>query len=319
MKAAYIETSALRGGGTSVWGQCLYCGSEYPPATRSREHVLPDTFGIRMRLPDGAVCKDCNNQLNIEIDQKLKILFQAPLAYFGLESSKKRRDSGPTTGHVTVKTKLGPLQSKITANGILIPQTQPISRESVGNEIREQWLCSSRDDAENLIKRRRSECESLDVRIAPAPQIEEVTAPLQAKWELLIRATARAGINYLAHRRPFDACNSALLPAKSYILHGTASGIHLPALGPKALTENVQISSRDMKPLHRIAVGAEGNVLRSGILLFAAFWVDVDLSETWTGESFHAEEEFDARSGKFQRVDRGFIHPKDFKIVLPNQ
>lgn len=267
-----------------------------------------------MRLPDGAVCKRCNNQLNREIDQKLKTLFQAPLANFGLESSKKRPNAGPTTAHVTVKTSLGVLKSGITANGILIPPTQLISRETKENEVREQWLCSSPSDAENLIERMRSKYESLDARIDSAPQIEEVTALLKAKWALLIRATARAGINYLAYRRPLDACDSVLHPAKSYILHGTASGVQLIAFG---LNEDVQIPSRIMKPLHRIAVRAENNALRAEILLFDAFWVHVVLSETWAGENFHAEEEFDARWGKSQRVDRKFIHPKDFKIVLP--
>lgn len=300
-----------------MWEQCLYCGSTYPPATRSREHVFSDAFGIRMRLPNGAVCKNCNNQLNREIDQKLKTLFQAPLANFGLESSKKRPSAGPTTAPVAVKTSLGVLKSKITANGVLIPPTQLISREAKENEIREQWLCSSPGDAENLIERMRSECELLDARIDSAPQVEEVTAPLKTKWALLIRATARAGINYLAYRRPLDACESAIHPAKSYILHGTASGVQLIALGQKGLNENAQISNRIMKPLHRIAVRAENNVLRSEIVLFDAFWVQVVLSEIWTGKSFHAEEEFDARWGTSQQVDRGFIDPKNFKIILP--
>ncbi len=68
---------------------CLYCKQTYPPGVRSREHVLADSLGGSLLLPDGAVCAECNHTLNQSIDSPFQDVFRFWLNMFSIGSSKR--------------------------------------------------------------------------------------------------------------------------------------------------------------------------------------------------------------------------------------
>ena len=306
-----------------TWTHCLYCGCSYPPGELSREHVFPDAFGARLRLPEGAVCRQCNNILNREIDQKLNAMFDPVLAYFGIESEKRPGDSA---GRVIVETTEEQYRARIRkGGGVRRPSLQRLRRFETevpeGTRVREVWQ-GSVDEMERIVDLRRSQWEEFRMEVGPTAPIQRIGAPLTGSWDTLIRTAARAAINYLGYRRPADAVRCTLSDAKAYVVKGPSEdGRHLTALGPKELAVKpgaVLSVAEMMKPIHRIAVGSHGQgILQCGVVLFDLIWTRVVLTRSWDGDVFYAEEEFNAEAGESRHIDRGFIHPNAFKIVTP--
>lgn len=67
---------------------CIYCKKTVPEVKPTVSHVIPDFLGGALELKN-AVCKDCNNRINREIEEPMK----KPFAYLrsGLDLGGRRR------------------------------------------------------------------------------------------------------------------------------------------------------------------------------------------------------------------------------------
>jgi hypothetical protein len=300
--------------------QCVYCGRAYPPAIPSREHVLPDSFGARLKLPEGAVCRGCNNTFNRDIDQPFKAMFQAFLAWFATESSKRQ---GAAPARVRVETAWGPEEARMYSGGRLVLPTRPRSRPTFLDDDTavQEWRVGSGDDRERLISQLGSRWREVKIVEQTPAIIHSVVSPIVGRATVLMRAVAKAAINYLVFRRPDDTHRIALDRARQFVLSGDAT-LQLPVRAPTALLESETLPfDSSFKPVHLVAVGTDGSsgILGGSVLLFGAIGVEVMLSTRWDGPRFHAEHELDILSGASWCVDRGFLPPRIFSVVAEEE
>ena len=87
---------------------CVYCDKE-TSGKEDEEHILPEALGNKKTLYRGAVCKDCNNKLGVNVDSKM---FHEPMMAAGQVATGAQGKKG-------VRTKIGKHVSK-TDSGVVI-------------------------------------------------------------------------------------------------------------------------------------------------------------------------------------------------------
>lgn len=176
--------------------------------------MLPEFLGVDLKLPDSAVCKECNNNLNTLLDQPLKTLFQPLITFFGVRSSK--RDSA-AMARVQVATRRGAITAQMLPGGQLThPDRVRRARVQQGREVLEEWLVRS-DNLESFLAERRQEMDIVDQELSVTP-LGGAHAQLQGKAGILIRSAVRAGINLIELRAPDLLSRPELREARRYVL-----------------------------------------------------------------------------------------------------
>lgn len=72
---------------------CIYCGS---PGATSESHVIPESLGGSLVLPEG-VCRRCNNDINNRIEIPVTDQLLVVRALLGLEGKRGKRPAMPVT------------------------------------------------------------------------------------------------------------------------------------------------------------------------------------------------------------------------------
>lgn len=269
--------------------QCMWCSRGYPPALPSREHVLPDYLGVSARLPEGVVCKECNNRLNHEVDRPLKAVFQPLLTTLGIRSGKR-----PTVAStpVTVQTSLGAVQATLGANSALRFHPQRQHREQDAEHVCEQWVCSP-EDADQLrqaFEAKYGDTHDLVVETGPV-DLGGMTAALRAKGGVLKRAAVKAGLNCLAWKSPALLRGDRFAAAVRYVLDGTGDTPDLLGTRSQALTERIE--PEWCRPEHRILVQAtSGGECWMELRIFGDIFCRVRTDERWEGPDLALDETF---------------------------
>ncbi|WNZ60939.1 HNH endonuclease [Myxococcus sp. MxC21-1] len=254
----------------------------------SREHVLPEFLGGKKILPDGAVCKECNNNLNAWLDQPLKIQFQSIIAYFDVRSSK--RDSA-ASARVQVATSQGPIAATMLPGGQLThPEHSRRALVREGDEVLEEWIVRA-DVVEDFIEERSRHMSLVDVTCVPLV-LGAASGNLRGKAEILLRSTVRAGVNLVALKA------AALLPlpefqgARSYVLRSDCAVPKFLA-SVSALLLRGQFEIKDCRLEHAVLFSAKnrGSALFE-LRLFGDIFCRVQIADEWSGPSIDLKEQF---------------------------
>lgn len=279
--------------------RCIWCERAYPPAVGSREHVLPEFLGVDITLPEGAVCRDCNNGLNTALDQPLKVILQPVITSFGVRSTKRESSA---VARVLVATDRGEIAATMEPGGKLRFPAR-MRRQSVrdGRQVREVWLVRP-EEVGPLLAERRKGLEIVDVDVAPVA-LGSVVAPVRGKAGTLIRWTVRIGINLLAWRSPFLLPLAQAAEARKYVLD---EGGTLPERIAEASLPLVRgrFDVSECRPEHTLLVTAISHgPAWFEVRLFGDIFCRVRIAESWDGPPISLEERF------FIQPSEGFGSP----------
>jgi hypothetical protein len=297
----------------------LHDGTSADEAVPSEEHVLSEALGGSFKLPKNRVCKACNNRLNSRVEMPTTKVFRGLLNIFQIQASKHgiRDNAVPVVVNADGK----PMQARLLANGSFHPVSGPTTEEPILAEDGElQWMFRARDmeEAQQMIKglSRTYSWKEVKIESHELKSLHIKELPIAGKFEHIYRAAAKTALNYLIWRRPNFAHDPCLAEVKRFIINGLVSGTHPHLATTPELIEGGPISPQGLTPMHQIAVGGEGPILRSSVVLFGKFCFEVHLSKTFIGESFHLEHAFDLTSGKHRIVDFWAVHPNAFQGEL---
>ena len=273
-----------------------------------------DSFGVDLVLPNGAVCKICNNKLNREVDQRLKEIFQVLINRHGITGGKRTNGGAPAT--VAIETADGAVPGRMLPGGALSflklngrLQERLDDRSDV---VMEQWE-GSPADVERMRSLRSAQLHDMHVEILSVSPIIAVRAALTGTSDVVVRSVARAGLNYLAYRRENDAVRPQLAAIRRFCIDGSAAGLWPTAEDRSGLFVRGFNFDGDVStaPWHCISVGSDGpgTPIACSVIFFGAFHVRVFLAPSWPGPPFHAEGRFDALAREHVIVDRDFVRP----------
>jgi HNH endonuclease len=272
----------------SDFSSCIWCNRPYPPATVSREHVLPEFLGVYLKLPDGAVCKECNNSLNTQLDQPLKAILQPIITFFGVQSCK--RDSA-ASARVHIATERGAITAQMLPGGLLThPDRVRRARVQDGREVLEEWLVRS-DHLEDFLAERRQKMDIIDHELA-VTQLCGAHAQLQGKAGILIRSAVRAGINLVALKAAKLLARPELCEARRYVLDDTNA---LPERRAEASGPLIKgrFDASECRLEHAILFSAEsGGPAVVELRLFGDIFCRVFIVNAWGGSPVAIEKTF---------------------------
>jgi hypothetical protein len=272
----------------SDFSRCIWCERPYPPAIASREHVLPEFLGVDCMLPDGAVCKECNNSLNTQLDQPLKGIFQPIITFFGVRSSK--RDSA-ASARVHIATERGAITAQMLPGGqLMYPDRVRRARVQDGREVLEEWLVRS-DHLEDFLAERRQKMDVIDHELA-VTQLGGAHAQLQGKAGILIRSAVRAGINLVALKAAELLSRPELYEARRYVLDDTNALPERRAEASEPLMKG-RFDASECRLEHAILFSAEtGAPAVVELRLFGDIFCRVFTVKAWGGSPVAIEETF---------------------------
>lgn len=267
---------------------CIWCERPYPPAIASREHVLPEFLGVDCMLPDGAVCKECNNSLNTQLDQPLKAIFQPLITFFGVRSSK--RDSA-ASARVQIATERGGITAQMLPGGQLThPDRVRRARVQEGREVLEEWLVRS-DRLEDFLAERRQTMDIISHELA-VTQLGGADAQLQGKAGILIRSAVRAGINLVALKAVELLSKPELREARRYVLDEAGALPERRAEASEPLVKG-RFEASECRLEHAILFCASsGAPAVIELRLFGDIFCRVHIADRWSGPDVALEETF---------------------------
>lgn len=272
----------------------MWCGRGYPPAIPSREHLLADYLGVPVTLPSGVVCKGCNERLNESVDRPLKAIYQPLITFLRLRSGKRPRAASVP---VQVATQVGPVPATLRADGRVRFSTRRFHAERADGVYRERWMCPDGDGAALIESMKKRLGASLRVKQGTL-QLGEMTTTVPVSGKALMRATVRAGMNYVAWKRPDLLCTGLFTDAVRFVLDDDDSTTELHGVA-SPLTQN--IDARTLRPVHTVLVSAvPGGESWTELLLFDFFICKVRVAERWQGPALGIYESF--RSSRFVRT-----------------
>lgn len=70
-------------------GHCIYCRHTGPPSDFSTEHVVQESIGGSLKLPQDFVCKGCNDEMGRTIDAAVAKMFQLTRHLYGATTKKE--------------------------------------------------------------------------------------------------------------------------------------------------------------------------------------------------------------------------------------
>ncbi|ADO70382.1 HNH endonuclease [Stigmatella aurantiaca] len=267
---------------------CIWCERPYPPAVQSREHVLPEFLGGNKTLPGGAVCKECNNNLNTWLDQPLKIQFQSLITHFDVRSGK--RDSA-ASARVQVATNQGPIPATMLPGGQLTrPEHSRQARVRYGEEVLEEWIVRA-DVVEDFIDERRRHMNLVDVECIPLV-LGAAFVNLRGKAEVLLRSTVRAGVNLVALKATELLSLPEFQGVRCYVLRSDCAVPEFRA-SASALLLKGGFEIKECRLEHAIFFYAEhGGSALFELRMFGDIFCRVQIAEEWSGPTTELKEQF---------------------------
>lgn len=270
----------------------MWCGRGYPPASPSREHVLPDYLGVSATLKRGQVCSECNHRLNQEVDEPFRNALGPLLAYLGFRTSKR-----PASGSSAVEamTNVGSIPARLRSGKLEYPPRWLVEKKQAdgAHQVMELWVTAP-DQKDALVASRRKVYGTTNVREAGSGIVQ--THGFKTRYEIqgavLHRAVVKAGVNTLAYRRPDLLSTTSIRRAMRYVqdLRGQEPNLLAELEGAPAAVEN-------LRPEHLVSIGAQtGGECWFGLFLFGGdVAARVRISDSWENPPLLLEETFRAR------------------------
>lgn len=271
-----------------MFERCIWCEQSYPPAVKSREHILPEYLGVDVTLPAGAVCKECNDHLNRVLDQPLKLFFQKLITSFGVSSSKRKT---PASTPVRIPTERGPIAAIMDPGGkIRFPPRTLRERIQEGPQVLEEWVVQP-DQVDELLAEFQKTHELLEAeRSVVEHGIPEGT--IGGKAATLIRSTLRAGINLLAMRKPDLLHLGEIREAKRYVFDGTGALPERRAeVSPSLMGGRIKTAACRAEHALIVTAAPRGAFLVE-MRLFGDLFCRVWVTDKWQGPHVSVEEPF---------------------------
>ncbi len=267
---------------------CIWCGSGYPPAESSREHVLPEFLGATLTLSPRAVCIACNNRLNTELDQPLKLIFQPLITFFGVRSTKH---GAAASARVHVAAGSEEVDAVMVPGGAIRHHAH-VRRVHVqhGQEVLEEWMARP-EEVDALLAERAKELEFIEIKQTPVA-LGPAHAHLRGKAGTLMRSAVRAGINLLALQSPDLLSLAQVVEAKRYVL-GEAGALPDPdAQASRPLFQD-GFQTSECRPEHLVLVRArpDGPALFE-VRLFGDIFCRVSIADRWAGPRLDLSQPF---------------------------
>jgi hypothetical protein len=300
---------------------CLYTGLHTGDSNErvpSREHVLAESFGADLCLPDEMVCKACNNSLNTHVDQPMQRFAQPLLNLFRVAGGKH----GTRPNRVLVQVEAGGevVPGKLSSDGSLEIVPGPATELPVENAVGElvwQFRAPTKEQALAWAEARRAEGYSWDHEELRITEVNGATLrgiSIQGPQQIPYRATAKTALNYLAFRVPDYARDPSLDSLKRFIKHGLGPWFTGITTLCASELDSGQIPT-GLAPVHRVAVGADGTRLIMSVCFFERLAFQINVSGALASMNFHLEHEFRVDMGGNRIIDYWGLHPKALLVV----
>ncbi len=273
--------------------KCMWCGRGYPPASPTREHVLPDYLGVSATLERGQVCSECNHRLNKEVDEPFRDALGPVLAYLGVRTSK--RPVGGSSVVEAMTTNVGSIAARLRSGKLEFPPRQLVEKKQGDGayEVMELWVCTP-DQKDALVAARREVYGAANLREAGSGvvQLHGFRAKHEGQGAVLHRAVAKAGVNLLAYRQPDLLATASLRTAMRYVQDSRGQEPDL-----LAEVEAEPASVENLRPEHLVSVAAQsGGECWFGLFLFGGdIAARVRIADSWDGPPLLLEETFQVK------------------------
>jgi hypothetical protein len=259
---------------------------------------LADALGGNLRLPLGAVCSDCNDALNRNVDRPFQKSFSIFLNYLSIGSSKRDSAAPVRVLAETAEGGLVPVQFPRKGRAYVPPQ-QRLSRRRNGASWIESWNFVRREDAESYLESLRSRGATVTAVESPATITPRFQHTSDANINILGRGVAKTCFNYLILRRPDIAATPRFDAVRDLVLRGVGQW---PVAIPNAIARGETVNVNHATAIHRVRIASQGDGQLAGeLVLFDLLPFTILFPRAWpAGEDVELEHEFDA----IRRSDR---------------
>ncbi len=273
-------------------GNCVICGLPITADTDSREHVITNAIGGRLKT-NGFICQDCNSTKGHSWDTALARQLNGLCLYFGIA---RERGESPTQ---QIETTTGE-RFELQHGGGLMPHKPTIKEiQREGGRLELQITAQTMEEARKILKRKKRKYPGLDIEQALRTATNGLSAPtgvLKLSSEVggvesdrsIVKTTAA-----FAHcvGLEVDGLNTAL----EYLRNSDAEA-------PFGYYYEVDlvIGRPAGVPIHCVAVSGipEHRLLLGYVEFFGVHRAVVCLSDRYSGEAIHRAYAIDPTTGK---------------------